>query len=1144
MSTENADPVSFETVRKDEALEIAARRKELGIEDESEAGNIGLSISGGGIRSATFSLGILQKLAALDILRHVDYISTVSGGGYIGSWLCSWIRSEQIEPACAGEPKKTAGEKFETVMEKLNPKSGQPEPEQITFLRQYSSYLTPRTSLFDADTWLIAALWTRNTILDLAILIAVLGAAVLLVRTLGLMAAELLSVDMSNPFGWPLFLAVGLLIPLIAVIGWSLWRNSTIALDPDRKQEGRTAEASNTVVRIMCIFPLLSAIVYSVWLDQARKVFVDGTLWTGVFENFVALSVFFLIFQICGRVYKCHIQKEKEIAGERATILSRASILLLYLIAPAAAGFVTAALLRVVALILSSRHPQPDEPWFVLTCGPPLVLIALALGVVLHIGLMGRDLPEASREWLGRLRAWLMVFTLFWLAVVGLSVYGPWLLLWLGAKSKILVGTLGASWITAIVGGLFAGKSGKTKGRAANNAAKSSGSPLLEFAALAAPYLFVVGFSISVATGIHAILAHKLPSVPAPAAETSRVEKYDLKVEEEKIRISKELPHMDDTGFQWALSRYWKHLSATEFLVENTDNRWPLSGVVPLFGLLVVAGALLAWRVDINLFSMHNFYKNRLVRCYLGASRQKTRRPNPFTGFDDYDDVVLDKFRQGNDYYGPYPIINAALNVTSGGKLQFQERQAQSFIFTPRYTGFSAETVVDEMRLGDSHHPDALYQAMESKGKDDAEKVEAAAKAEAAAEVKAEPAAKVKADKVEPARKPEEPKKPQAALVRKAWAYRPTKYSAGGVSMGMAVAISGAAVNPNMGYHTSLAVSFLLTVFNVRLGWWLGNSLKQTFRRPGPGLGILYLFRELFGMANADSAFVNLSDGGHFDNMGLYELVRRKCRYIICCDGEQDREMTFNGIGNAIRKCRTDLGVEIDLPVERLIEQEGFSRAHCAVGRITYRDKTQGYLVYLKSSLTGDEPTDVLEYHKRHDEFPHETTGDQWFSESQFESYRRLGYHIAERAFPAGNLAKHSTKGRDEYFADLFDIWYPPSVAVDRASPYHAETYARILDAVRREEHLDKLDPQLFKGFPQGVQHDHNSLHICNGLIQLMERVFYELGLEHPEEREHPYVHGWIDIFKYWSQQESFKQAWQATQGSYPRRFRRFYESL
>src|SRR3989442_12452594 len=102
----------------------------------------------------------------------------------------------------------------------------------------------------------------------------------------------------------------------------------------------------------------------------------------------------------------------------------------------------------------------------------------------------------------------------------------------------------------------------------------------------------------------------------------------------------------------------------------------------------------------------------------------------------------------------------------------------------------------------------------------------------------------------------------------------------------------------------------------------------------------MYTVRELFGVANADSQYVNLSDAGHFDNMGIYELVRRRAKYIICCDAEQDAAMTFNGIGNAIRKCRTDFGVEIELPLDRLKQSDGLSRVHAIVGTITYPEQT------------------------------------------------------------------------------------------------------------------------------------------------------------------------------------------------------------
>src|ERR1019366_6022241 len=114
------------------------------------------------------------------------------------------------------------------------------------------------------------------------------------------------------------------------------------------------------------------------------------------------------------------------------------------------------------------------------------------------------------------------------------------------------------------------------------------------------------------------------------------------------------------------------------------------------------------------------------------------------------------------------------------------------------------------------------------------------------------------------------------------------RFSHDGIMLGTTVAISGAAANPNQGYHTSAAVAFLMTVFNVRLGWCLGNPAGSTPSSNGPTFGLVYTLAELFGTTNSESTFVNLSDGGHFDNLGLYELVRRRCRYIIVCDAEQD----------------------------------------------------------------------------------------------------------------------------------------------------------------------------------------------------------------------------------------------------------------
>jgi hypothetical protein len=167
---------------------------------------------------------------------------------------------------------------------------------------------------------------------------------------------------------------------------------------------------------------------------------------------------------------------------------------------------------------------------------------------------------------------------------------------------------------------------------------------------------------------------------------------------------------------------------------------------------------------------------------------------------------------------------------------------------------------------------------------------------------------------------------------------------------------------------------------------------------------LFYLLSELLGFANTSRKYVNLSDGGHFDNLGLYELVRRRCQYIVVCDAEQDQAYSLQGLGNAIRKCRIDFGVVItwgrgEIEAVTPDKETKLSKSHIAVGRILYPGvREEGRILYLKSSIAGkDEPPDVLEYLKRFSDFPHQSTGDQFFDESQFESYRALGQHIGEQ---------------------------------------------------------------------------------------------------------------------------------------------------
>src|SRR5207302_1870602 len=111
-----------------------------------------------------------------------------------------------------------------------------------------------------------------------------------------------------------------------------------------------------------------------------------------------------------------------------------------------------------------------------------------------------------------------------------------------------------------------------------------------------------------------------------------------------------------------------------------------------------------------------------------------------------------------------------------------------------------------------------------------------------------------------------------------------------GLTLGTAMAISGAAVSPSMGYNSSPGVSFLMTLFNVRLGWWLGNPRtgNELYWYTGPLMALRPLFMEMFGLTSETEPWVYLSDGGHFENLGLYEMVRRRCRMIVVSDAGCD----------------------------------------------------------------------------------------------------------------------------------------------------------------------------------------------------------------------------------------------------------------
>ena len=343
------------------------------------------------------------------------------------------------------------------------------------------------------------------------------------------------------------------------------------------------------------------------------------------------------------------------------------------------------------------------------------------------------------------------------------------------------------------------------------------------------------------------------------------------------------------------------------------------------------------WMVDPNAFSMHAFYRARLVRAYMGASNAiRGVLGKEITEPAAEDDVLLQDLKNC-DSGAPFHLVNTTLNLAAARDLATAQRSAESFVLSQLYCG--------SMRTG----------------------------------------------------------------------YRNTsEYINGRLTLG-------AAASPNMGARTpSAALAMLMTVLNVRLGYWAPTPSKDNWRSPRARLWPFYLLREFLSRTNDLSDYCYLTDGGHFDNTGLYSLVQRGCRFIVIADCGADPKPCFGDLGDVIRRCRIDFGAEINLDISGFIKKgEDDERKDAelpfVVGTIDYSRKhlriinkqlgeseqeaREGIIILFKPSITADALADVRQYKLENNKFPQQSTTNQWFDEAQFESYRRLGQFCANSAF-------------------------------------------------------------------------------------------------------------------------------------------------
>lgn len=919
---------SYPSVLHDlERAAVATRRKEAGT-SPIDSRWVGLAFSGGGIRSATFSLGVLQALAKNKLLRSIDFLSTVSGGGYIGSFLGmlftrNWVNHrdpskippelpESYKPAGAGQ--KTA-ERVENILHSANLSS-----KPLAWLRENGRYLSPNGS---GDTLLATSIYFRNwvaihVVLGVFMLALFLGADGL--RAIGaalhgynLPLLRAIVPRMPQYAIWwspyllpPLFTLVLLVIPL----GWSYW---LVAGESNLQANWFTRRPWVTVAALAALSAVFNLIHERLGYASA------------------GLTTFLWFLTLCS-----------------------ALTLLFYHLAPLESkGRLAAMRPEERTFYLRNRFSS----WLSGTLWLTVSLLIFAL-----IDSFGQTLYAHMRHE-GILHSLKSIQLL--------------------ATATGLTGLLAfAQKITMMLSGL----SGKRRLKlpvgivAAVAAALLLATILISIDAVA--HGFAWGWQIPYRNPGKIIAAHFAPRDKVSLSPERFIEVRQIDPGEEDV--SRRSRGAEATAMNW---------------------QWLVIALGVSASLSYAFGKTFQF---LNQSSHASLYSARLTRAYLGASNpvRLSSLGSAVTQVIEGDEIDLKNYSPHQEG-GPIHLLNVTLNETVSGKSQIEQRDRK---------GLGMAIGPFGMSVGVKHH--TLWKEM---------------------------------GKAMPAMDPNRfycfacPPGQEAVVPEP-------------LGLGQWTGISGAAFSTGLGARTSLGLSLLAGIANVRLGYWWDSGVDPRDRRPGASIPVanrvgafltrafpvqMYLLDEFTARFHGPARqHWYLSDGGHFENMACYELIRRRVPFIIVCDNGADTEYDFEDLANLVRKARSDFNAEITFldeaqlktcldenllsfigPLEELrrgtwsVEPQvdsnkaprktltpdtpGLSLAHAALAKICYDGKpgAESILLVIKPTLRGDEPIDLLEYHHNHDDFPQETTLDQFFDEAQWESYRKLGEWIGNLLF-------------------------------------------------------------------------------------------------------------------------------------------------
>jgi hypothetical protein len=883
-----------------------------------------LCLSGGGIRSAAFCLGVLQALARRRLLRAFYYLSTVSGGGYIAAWLTRCIAARDPAKECT----------VTAVEEEVLAHVGQREPPELERLRRYTNFLTPRSGLASDDTWAGIMLWLRNTLVNWAVFLP------LMLATAAVPVAYAAIVCALNSNGMParviaiMLGVIGLLCLFISV------HNVCMGLPshqfPDEKLGRDTRDkygwTGEDVFRRITVWTLAWTFLASCSLTPYLSLppAVGPTLaafWSPIGSNGAAFAWPMAIvptgyFVICLTAYGSAWVAQPKHDPHRHAFHTNF-------------GHWTASCAVSAGMIMLGAWLARHGPvLLVAIAGPVWIMSAELLRSTVYVALRRGSLrSDLDREWLARLSGSKLRLVLGYGVAASATLFLPTLVL---DRNHAVVGAI------ASLAGFFSGPVAALLGKAASSEftygikTANKGRVGKEWVIGGAIILFITALLMLLGR----LVAEIMTAITVPLGDSPR--------------------------------SFW------------------LLCLVAL--LLVGLAGLLAWRIDfavnLNRFSMHAVYRNRLIRAFLGTSRDNDqRRPDRYTGFDPTDNVRLSDTFTERSPKALFPVINVTLNATTGGSTARAQRKGEPFTMTPLHCGSAALNRDQQDVAFGAYVPTPLFASGDKEtGPDDLQK---------------------------------------------------------GITLGTAITLSGAAASPNMGYHSSFFTAFVMALFNVRLGAWLpnpgwagsdGRGLdEETAKQSGPIHAIPTMLEELTGLSNDRGRYTYLSDGGHFDNLGLYEMLRRQCRLIVVIDAGQDEHYAYFDLSHALQLASIDLGIRVRFhPAIKVGER--ILLPHGAFARIIYpaassdQPEKSGELLYIKPWLPPDAPVELTAFKQVKSSFPHETTANQFFTESDFESYRKLGEYLASTILDqAGN---NCAPGLDGLFTALRELPKPAPEAL------------------------------------------------------------------------------------------------------------------